>query len=111
MIKITSVSSRIARYATTPDLTAFRDAGGKLILWHGLADPKTGEREAATELLAHLCGTGTLPPGMIVLTGVFALRIPVGQGAAPLHGHATIEHALKQIPARVWLAWPNAPRS
>jgi Tannase and feruloyl esterase len=25
--------------ATDPDLTAFRDAGGKLILWHGLADP------------------------------------------------------------------------
>lgn len=25
--------------ATDPDLTAFRDAGGKLIIWHGLADP------------------------------------------------------------------------
>ncbi len=25
--------------ATNPDLTAFRDAGGKLIIWHGLADP------------------------------------------------------------------------
>jgi len=25
--------------ATNPDLTAFRDAGGKLILWHGWADP------------------------------------------------------------------------
>jgi feruloyl esterase len=25
--------------ATNPDLTAFRDAGGKLLLWHGLADP------------------------------------------------------------------------
>jgi hypothetical protein len=25
--------------ATDPDLRAFRDAGGKLILWHGLADP------------------------------------------------------------------------
>lgn len=25
--------------ATDPDLTAFRKAGGKLILWHGLADP------------------------------------------------------------------------
>jgi hypothetical protein len=25
--------------ATNPDLTAFRDAGGKLILYHGLADP------------------------------------------------------------------------
>jgi feruloyl esterase len=25
--------------ATDPDLTGFRDAGGKLILWHGLADP------------------------------------------------------------------------
>ncbi len=25
--------------ATDPDLTAFRDAGGKMIMWHGLADP------------------------------------------------------------------------
>lgn len=25
--------------ATNPDLTAFRNAGGKLLLWHGLADP------------------------------------------------------------------------
>jgi hypothetical protein len=25
--------------ATNPDLTAFRDAGGKLIIYHGLADP------------------------------------------------------------------------
>jgi feruloyl esterase len=25
--------------ATDPDLTAFRDAGGKLVLWHGWADP------------------------------------------------------------------------
>jgi feruloyl esterase len=25
--------------ATNPDLGAFRDSGGKLILWHGLADP------------------------------------------------------------------------
>jgi Tannase and feruloyl esterase len=25
--------------ATNPNLTAFRNAGGKLILWHGLADP------------------------------------------------------------------------
>jgi feruloyl esterase len=25
--------------ATNPDLSAFRNAGGKLLLWHGLADP------------------------------------------------------------------------
>jgi tannase/feruloyl esterase len=77
--------------ATDPDLTEFRDAGGKLILWHGWADqaiPATGTvayyqavRDrmgglAATQRFARMfmfpgvfhCGGGTAPNSFDLLT-------------------------------------------
>ena len=77
--------------AIDPDLTAFRDSGGKLILWHGWADqaiPPTGTTAyyqaiqdrmgglAATQRFARLfmfpgvlhCGGGTAPNTFDLLT-------------------------------------------
>lgn len=89
--------------ATNPDLTAFRDAGGKLILWHGLADPAISPigtiayyqavedrmgGPAATQKFARLflipgmshCAGGQGPNSFDVLT---ALITWVEQGTAP----------------------------
>ena len=43
--------------ATSPDLSAFEKAGGKLILWHGLADPHIAP---ATTLTLHKAMIATL---------------------------------------------------
>ncbi|MET9384445.1 tannase/feruloyl esterase family alpha/beta hydrolase [Streptomyces sp. NPDC002928] len=89
--------------ATDPDLTAFKKAGGKLILWHGLGDqhiPAVGTMayykavekvmggEAATESFARLfllpgvahCGSGQGPDTFDALT---AITDWVTEGDAP----------------------------
>ncbi|MEV5842421.1 tannase/feruloyl esterase family alpha/beta hydrolase [Streptomyces sp. NPDC051985] len=89
--------------ATDPDLTAFKKAGGKLILWHGLGDqhiPAVGTMayykavekamggEAATTSFARLfllpgvahCGGGQGPDKLDALT---AITDWVTQGKAP----------------------------
>lgn len=89
--------------ATDPDLTAFKKAGGKLILWHGLGDqhiPSVGTMayykavekavggEAATMTFARLfllpgvahCGGGQGPDTFDALT---AITDWVTKGAAP----------------------------
>jgi hypothetical protein len=89
--------------ATNPDLTTFRDAGGKLILWHGLADPAISPigtiayyqavedhmgGPAGTQKFARLflmpgmshCGGGQGPNSFDALT---ALLNWVEQGIAP----------------------------
>ncbi|MGN7871469.1 tannase/feruloyl esterase family alpha/beta hydrolase [Paracoccus sp. 22332] len=43
--------------ATSPDLSAFEASGGKLILWHGLADPHIAP---ANTLALHKAMTGTM---------------------------------------------------
>jgi feruloyl esterase len=89
--------------ATNPDLTAFRDAGGKLILYHGLADPAISPigtiayyqavedqmgGQAATEKFARLflmpgmshCSGGQGPNSFDALTAILNW---VERGAAP----------------------------
>jgi Tannase and feruloyl esterase len=89
--------------ATNPDLTAFRDAGGKLILYHGLADPAISPigtiayyqavedhmgGPAATEKFARLflmpgmghCSGGQGPNSFDALTAIIKWA---EQGAAP----------------------------
>jgi len=89
--------------ATDPDLTAFRDAGGKLIIWHGLADPAISPVGtiayyqavedhmgglAATQKFARLflmpgashCGGGQGPSSLDALTALISW---VEQGTAP----------------------------
>jgi hypothetical protein len=89
--------------ATDPDLSAFRDAGGKLILWHGLADPAISPigtiayyqavedqmgGQAATQKFARLflmpgmshCAGGQGPNSFDALTAIIDW---VEQGTAP----------------------------
>jgi feruloyl esterase len=89
--------------ATDPDLTAFRNAGGKLILWHGWADPAISPYgtiayynavtqrmggAAATQRFARLfmlpgvshCGDGQGPDAIDALTAALAW---VENGVAP----------------------------
>jgi Tannase and feruloyl esterase len=89
--------------ATNPDLRAFRNAGGKLIIWHGLADPAISPIGtiayyqavqdhmgglAATQRFARLfmlpgvshCGGGQGPSSFDALTAIVTW---VEQGIAP----------------------------
>jgi hypothetical protein len=89
--------------ATNPNLTPFRDAGGKLILWHGLADPAISPigtiayyqavedymgGQAATQKFARLflmpgmshCAGGQGPSSFDALTAIINW---VEQGTAP----------------------------
>lgn len=89
--------------ATNPDLTAFRDAGGKLIIWQGLADPAISPigtiayyqavedhmgGATATQKFARLflmpgvshCGGGQGPSSLDALTAVISW---VERGTAP----------------------------
>lgn len=88
--------------ATSPDLSAFEKAGGKLILWHGLADPHIAPANTLTlhkAMIATLgagavagferlyllpgvghCGSGQGPSGLDLLTPMMAW---VEQGVAP----------------------------
>ncbi len=88
--------------ATSPDLSAFQKAGGKLILWHGLADPHIAPANTLTlhkAMIATMgadvvqgferlyllpgtghCGGGQGPSELDLLTPVMAW---VESGAAP----------------------------
>lgn len=61
--------------ATSPDLSAFQQAGGKLILWHGLADPHIAP---ANTLTLHKAMIGTM--GADVVQGFERLYLLPGVG-------------------------------
>jgi feruloyl esterase len=60
--------------ATSPDLTAFEASGGKLILWHGLADPHIAPANTLALHKAMISTMGTKPVAgfsrLYVLPGV-----------------------------------------
>ena len=108
--------------ATDPDLSAFRNAGGKLLLWHGLADPAISPvgtvayyqavqdrmgGPGPTSAFARLflmpgmnhCAGGEGPSSFDALSAVVAWVVRGTPPASILTSHADGGNAVQSLPA------------
>jgi feruloyl esterase len=108
--------------ATDPDLSAFRNAGGKLLLWHGLADPAISPvgtvayyqavqdrmgGPGPTSAFARLflmpgmnhCAGGEGPSSFDALSAVVSWVVRGTPPASILTGHADGGNAVQSLPA------------
>lgn len=126
----TGVSWAMAQRGTPPNLSAFRDRGGKLILWHGCADPLSyaeGTTDYYTRVLQQMgggqntsrfirlfmapgvghCGGGTGPAPRNVLDALIAW---VEQGQAPETLSAVRYETGKAVRSRPLCQYPMVAR-
>ena len=118
--------------ATNPDLSDFRASGGKLILWHGLADPAlaaaetagyyeravthAGGRAEADEFVRYFAAAGVYHciggPGADIVDLLGSLDAWISDGTAPDHLIATSgPFSTRPTPiSRPLCAYPSYPR-